>query len=119
MAVLVLKQESACLTSGSAGHKNIPAERNSRILIPGSGFRASVFEMIVPAVRNIKSRADQSLRQAPGPLGGSVCMFFNSVLVRLFHHDHAMISLNSAEEWVVDGSNDIIICCINVIICSK
>ena len=39
---------------------------------------------------------------AAAKLGGSVCMFFNCALVRLFH-----------------GSNDIIICCINVIICSK
>lgn len=76
MAVLVLEQKFACGSAGPARHKDVFSERNSRILIPGSGFCASVFEMIVSAVRNIKSRSDQSLRQAPGPLGGCVCMLF-------------------------------------------
>ena len=102
MAVLVLKQESARLSSGPARHKDVFAERNSRVLIPGGCLRTPVIEMVVPAVRSIKSRSDKGLRQAPGPLGGSVCMFFNCAPVRLFH-----------------GSNDIIICCISVIICSK
>ena len=102
MAVLVLEQKFACGSAGPARHKDVFSERNSHVLIPCSGFCAPVVEVVILAMRSIKSRSDKGLRQAPGPLGGSICMFFNCALVRLFH-----------------GSNDIIICCINVIICSK
>ena len=91
MAVLVLKQESACLTSGSARNKDVFSERNSRVLIPCRGFRALIVKVVFLAVGNIKCRSDKGLRQAPGPLGGGINMFFDSVFIRLFHESNDII----------------------------
>ena len=102
MAVFMFEEESSCVSSGSARYKYEFAERYSGILVPCGGFCASVIEVIIFTVRSIKSRSDQSLRQTPGPLSSGICMLFQFSAARFLH-----------------GTNDIIICCINVIICSK
>ena len=91
MAVLVLEQKFACGSAGPARHKDVFSERNSRVLIPCSGFCAPVVEVVILAMRSIKSRSDKGLRQAPGPLGGGINMFFDSVFIRLFHKSNDII----------------------------
>lgn len=98
----MLEEEPSCVPTCPARHKDEFTKRYPCILVPCSSYCSSVFEVIIFTVRSIKSRSDQSLRQTPGPLSSGICMLFQFSAARFLH-----------------GTNDIIICCINVIICSK
>ena len=96
MAVFVLKKERVseffCMfrrgglaSAGLFRHKNELAERYAGIPVPYSGARTVVVEVFVLAVCEEKDGADKSLRQTPGPLGGSIDMVFQLFSVLLFH----------------------------------
>lgn len=96
MAVFVLKKERVseffCMfrrgglaSAGLFRHKNELAERYSGIFVPYRGARTVVVEMTVPAVGEEERGSDEGLRKTPGPLGGSIDMFFQLFSVLLFH----------------------------------